>query len=315
MSNKITLFVSISLFVILSAFVVLSKDQGKYKITLVLNDGQTVLLDSILTKFPDNSISENFSSINLSSAILRSFDSDTNNINDFKIYVNDLLINKYVDYWQVTPNSNSRLSDFRYIFEENNSDFNWEKIAGFGYYYHNLFRSKSARTVLFKKALDFIEVMCRIYPIDFKKRVLIELESLLKFTNTIKFISLNNDIEYEDYWEGFIVRRHFIDNVPVLEIQNSILEAINRIKNMTPTNTFNALYEINVNNQIAVFYSGEGSYISSLNGTKKFTINSNETIKSIRFLKDLSGDYYQITTTYDSGEKRYLISKNLEPIF
>ena len=91
--------------------------------------------------------------------------------------------------------------------------------------------------------------MCRIYPIDFKKRVLIELESLLKFTNTIKFISLNNDIEYEDYWEGFIVRRHFIDNVPVLEIQNSILEAINRIKNMTPTNTFNALYEINVNNQ------------------------------------------------------------------
>ena len=244
MSNKITLFVSISLFVILSAFVVLSKDQGKYKITLVLNDGQTVLLDSILTKFPDNSISENFSSINLSSAILRSFDSDTNNINDFKIYVNDLLINKYVDYWQVTPNSNSRLSDFRYIFEENNSDFNWEKISGFGYYYHNLFRSKSARTVLFKKALDFIEVMCRIYPIDFKKRVLIELESLLKFTNTIKFISLNNDIEYEDYWEGFIVRRHFIDNVPVLEIQNSILEAINRIKNMTPTNTFNALYEI-----------------------------------------------------------------------
>ena len=157
--------------------------------------------------------------------------------------------------------------------------------------------------------------MCRIYPIDFKKRVLIELESLLKFTNTIKFISLNNDFEYEDYWEGFIVRRHFIDNVPVLEIQNSILEAINRIKNMTPTNTFNALYEINVNNQIAVFYSGEGSYISSLNGTKKFTINTNETIKSIRFLKDLSGDYYQITTTYDSGEKRYLISKNLEPIF
>ena len=131
MSNKITLFVSISLFVILSAFVVLSKDQGKYKITLVLNDGQTVLLDSILTKFPDNSISENFSSINLSSAILRSFDSDTNNINDFKIYVNDLLINKYVDYWQVTPSSNSRLSDFRYIFEENNSDFNSSQAAVF----------------------------------------------------------------------------------------------------------------------------------------------------------------------------------------
>ena len=75
------------------------------------------------------------------------------------------------------------------------------------------------------------------------------------------------------------------------------------------------IYEINVNNQISVFYSGEGSYISSLNGTKKFTINTNETIKSIRFLKDLSGDYYQITTNYDSGEKRYLISKNLEPIF
>lgn len=189
-----------------------------------------------------------------------------------------------------------------------------EKKNGFFDYYHSLFRNKTTRTLLFKKALDFVEAMCKIYPSDFKKRILIELEALLKFTNNIKFISFNDDLEFENYWQGFIVRRHFTDNVPIIEIQNSIIEAINMLKVSNPTNSFNALYEININNQITLFYSGEETYVTTFTGEKKFTFKINESIKSIRFLRDQSGDYYQITSTNDLGDKKYLFSKSLEPM-
>ena len=311
MKKILTLFLFASIIIIFSAFFI-TRDQGKNKASILLNDGETIQLDSIVSTFSENSIKENLEKINLTSAIIRSFDSDSNNVNDLKLYVGDIFKRELIDYWSVNPPS--RLGDPTYVFYLNNGEFDWRKIYGFGDYYHLLFRNKTTRTLLFKKALDFVEIMCNVYPIDFKKRVLIELESLLKFTNTIKFISFNDELEFENYWQGFIVRRHFTDNVPIIEIQNSIIESINKLKASSPTNSFNALYEININNQITLFYSGEGTYVTTFTGEKKFSFKKNEYVKSIRFLRDLSGDYYQITTSNEISDKRYLLSKNLEPI-
>lgn len=311
MKKSSTSFLLASIIIIFSAFL-LSKDQGKNKANISLNDGETVQLDSIFSKFSENSIKENLEKINLTSAIIRSFDSDTNNVNDLKLYVGDIIEREYLDYWTITPPS--RLGDPTYVFTLDNREYDWRKIYGFGDYYHSLFRNKTTRTILFKNGLEFVETMCKIYPSDFKKRIIIELESLLKFTNTIKFISFNDEIEFENYWQGFIVRRHFTDKVPIIEIQNSIIESINKLKASSPTNSFNALYEININNQITLFYSGEGTYVTTFTGEKKFSFKVDEHVKSIRFLRDLSGDYYQITTSNDIGDKRYLFSKSLEPI-
>ncbi len=295
-----------------TAFALLNKDQGKNKASIVLNDGETVQLDSIFSKFSENSIIENLEKTNLTSAIIRSFDSDSNNVTDLKLYVGDIFKRELIDYWSVNPPS--RLGDPTYVFNLENGEFDWKKINGFSDYYHSLFRNKTTRTLLFRNGLEFVETMCKIYPSDFKKRIITELESLLKFTNNIKFISFNDDLEFENYWQGFIVRRHFTDKVPIIEIQNSIIESINKLKTSSPTNSFNALYEININNQITLLYSGEGTYATTLTGDKKFSFKIDEYVKSIRFLRDLSGDYYQITTSNDIGEKRYLLSKSLEPI-
>jgi hypothetical protein len=311
MKKILTLFLFASIIIIFSAFFI-TRDQGKNKASILLNDGETIQLDSIVSTFSENSIKENLEKTNLTSAIIRSFDSDSNNVNDLKLYVGDIFKRELIDYWSVNPPS--RLGDPTYVFYLNNGEFDWRKIYGFGDYYHLLFRNKTTRALLFKKALDFVEIMCNVYPIDFKKRVLIELESLLKFTNTIKFISFNDELEFENYWQGFIVRRHFTDKVPIIEIQNSIIESINKLKASSPTNSFNALYEININNQITLFYSGEGTYVTTFTGEKKFSFKKNEYVKSIRFLRDLSGDYYQITTSNEISDKRYLLSKNLEPI-
>lgn len=286
-----------------------NRDQGKNKVSIFINDGEALIIDSVFTKFTENSIEENFETVNLASVILRSFDSDSNNTNDLKKYVHNLVINGVVDYWTINPSN--VITDYTYVFELVNSEFDLTKINGFRNYYHTLFKNKTARTLLFNKTLDFVEVMCKTYPSDFKERTISELESLFEFTNSIKLITYNDEIEFEKYWEGFIVRRHFIDNVPILEIQNSILESIKRLKSINQTNSFNALYEININNQLNVFYSGHGTYITSFTSDKKYKFNDNESIKSIRFLKDLSGDYYQITTNIASVEKKYLFSKNL----
>ena len=303
---------ALSLLVFLTSFALLFDVQGKNKINLVLNDGQKVQLDSILSKFSENSIMENLEKTNLTSAIIRSFDSDSNNVNDLKLFVGDIFNREYIDYWTITPPS--RLGDPLYVFNLENGEFDWRKKNGFSDYYHLLFRNKITRTLLFKKGLDFVETICKIYPSDFKKRIIIELESLLKFTNDIKFISFKDDLEFENYWQGFIVRRHFTDNVSIIEIQNSIIEAINKLKFSSPTASYSALYEININDQITLFYTGEGTYVSTFTGENKFSFKIDESIISIRFLRDLSGDYYQITTTSETGDKKYLFSKNLEPI-
>ena len=51
-------FLLASIIIIFSAFL-LSKDQGKNKANILLNDGETVQLDSIFNKFSENSIIEN----------------------------------------------------------------------------------------------------------------------------------------------------------------------------------------------------------------------------------------------------------------
>lgn len=83
----------------------LNKDQGKIKINLVLNDGKTVQLDSIFSQFSENSLKENLKKANISSAIIRSFDSDSNNVNDLKLFVGDIFNREFIDYWTITPPS------------------------------------------------------------------------------------------------------------------------------------------------------------------------------------------------------------------
>ena len=83
MKKSSILFLSASIIITFSAFF-LAKDQGKHKTNIIIKDGETVQLDSIFSKFSENSIKENLEKINLTSAIIRSFDSDTNNINDLR---------------------------------------------------------------------------------------------------------------------------------------------------------------------------------------------------------------------------------------
>lgn len=310
--NKRIIVLSLAFVVFLAtAFVFLNKADGKHKLFIKLDDGETIVLDSVYNSISDNSISENLSKINLSSVVLRSFDTDSNNINDIKSYVNYLINQEYIDYWQITPSVIR--NEYSYGFVEDDSESDDKKVEGFNNYYHTIFRNKNARNLLFNKGLDFVESMCKVYPIDFKMRVQTELDSLLLFTNSIKHMSPDDDFESDNYWKGFILRRHFTDKVPILEIQNSLVQAKNRLKISTNPITYNAYYEINLNNQITIFKSIEGTYISSKTSSKKFILKDSDYIKSIRFLKDLSGDYYQITVSGENEDKKYLLSSGLEP--
>lgn len=314
MNNRLFLLTRLLILtVFVSAFIVLPLEDGKFKATFILQDGERITTDSLFTKFNENDLEVQLPQLKSQNAVLRSYDTDSNDINDFQVYVNYLIKEKIIDYWDIEPVAVTH-AFYAFTTEEGGGSYNFKKSNGFEKYYRSLFQSKIVRTILFKSALEYVTVLCKKYPTDFKQRVLFELERQLKFTNKLKFLSYNVDASFDNYWEGFIYRRHFTDNIPILEIQTNIIEAINKLTQTEIIHKIDALYEININNQIALYYSGKSSFIKSISNQKKVYFDKNNNIKSIRYLKDITGDYYQITFMVNDVEKRILYNTNLEKI-
>jgi hypothetical protein len=312
MSRKYTLvFIGVSI-ILLSATNILFFKNGIHKFEYTLADGESLALDSIINppKKEDLIIEKAFPSLN--SAIIRSFETDSNNVNDLVTYINSISEYRNVGYWSIVPDT--RISFPTYAFY-NDDGYIWRKIDGFNDYYHRLFKSKTARTILFNQALDIVASLCKTYPSDFKKSVLKELDQLLIFTHTLKTLSPTTDTDnLKDYWKGFIFRRHHLDNIPITEIQTSIINAQTKLKAIDVSKQPNAMYEININNQITFFYSSEKCILYSKSSLKEIPFTYETSLQKIKYLKDNTGDYYQLTGTNNSATFTYLYDKDLMKI-
>jgi hypothetical protein len=313
--------------ILLSATSIFTIKNGLHKYKYTLADGESLELDPIVNpprtpfyasliepgKEPnkDDLINEkSFPSLN--SAIIRAFETDSNNIYDLITYTNSISANRNVGYWSIIPDA--RISDPTYAFFDKEG-YVWRKIEGFSNYYHRLFKSKAARTILFNQALDIVVSLCKSYPSDFKNSVLKELEQLLIFTNSLQTISASTDTDdLNDYWKGFIFRRYQLDNVPITEIQTSIINAQTKIKAIDVSKRPDAMYEININDQVTFYYSSEKYVLYSKSSAKEIPFTYETTVQKIKFLKDNTGDYYQLTGTNNSASFTYLYDKNLMKI-
>ena len=303
---------------LLSATIIFSNKEGVQKFDFTLGDGESLAIAPIInpTKKEDLIIEKSFP--NLNSAIIRSFETDSNNVMDFVTYANSISANRNLGYWSVIPYtfygdeySNTRISDPTYAFWDENGGI-WNKIYGFENYYHNIFRSKTARTILFNQALDIVCSLCKSYPSDFKKSVLKELDQLLLFSNSLKTISPATDTDkLNDYWKGFVFRRYKLDNVPISEIQTAIINSQAKIKAIDISKQPDAMYEININNQVAFYYSNEKFIFYSKSSSKEISFTYETSVQNVKYLKDNSGEYYQLTGSKNSIPFNYLYDKNL----
>ena len=295
--------------VFISATIAFNNKSGLHKFDYTLKDGESLSIDQIFNSFKEEDLILEKSFPALNSAIIRSFETDSNNVMDLVTYINSISSNRNVGYWSIIPET--RISDPLYAFYDDNG-FIWRKSDGFGKFYHSLFRSKTARSILFNQALDILVSLCKTYPTDFKKSVLNELDHLLTFSNSLKSLNSSTDTDnLNDYWKGFIFRRHHLDNIPISEIQAFIINAQLRLNAIDVSKQPDAMYEININNQLAIFYSSEKFILYSKSSEKEINFTYDNSVQSIKYFKDNTGDYYQLTGVKNSVPFKYLFDKNL----
>lgn len=304
--------------ILISATKSLPKKYGLLKFSYKLSDGEYLKLNPIINKSENEDLITDKSFPILNSAIIRSFETTSNNAIDFITYANLISKNRNLSYWSISPYtfygkqfSNTRISDARYGFLNKNG-IDWNKSNGFKNFYHKIFQSKTARTILFNQALNIVFNLCEEYPADFTKQILNELNNLLLFTDSLKTIDTSTDTDrLRNYWEGFIFRRYISDKVPILEIQTAIMDAQTKLKTINLSKQPDALYEININNQITFLYSSEKIIIHSNSNSKEILFTHSTYIKNIRYLKDMNGEYYQLNGNKNSIPFTYLYDKNL----
>ena len=319
---------------LLSATIIMTKKRGVQKFEFALGDGESLAIDSVInsTKKENLIIAKTLPALN--SAIIRSFETDSNNVMDFVTYANYISLNRNLGYWSVLPNIGynredwsyqpissdlkqiqqggfiqNRISDYIYAF-----DLDWKKSNGFSDYYHNIFQNKTARTLLFEQALEILCSLCTSYPSDFKKSILTELNQLLNFT---KSLTTNKNVDPDkinDYYQGFIYRRYKTDKVPITEIQNTIIKAQSKIKAIDVSKQHDAMFEININNQVTFFYSSKKFIIYSKSSAKEISFSYETSVQNVKYLKDNVGEYYQLTGSKNAIPFTYLYDKNLVKI-
>ena len=318
---KYTFFSLLAGLLLISATIIISNNDGLKKFEHKLDDGETLFLAALIDPYKRDDLFNRKAYPNVTAAVVRSFDNDSNNVNDLVTYANFVSETRNIGYWSVIPFtyygetfSNTRISDPTYAFIEQNN-YDWKKITSFRNYYHLLFKNKAARTILADQAIDFLGTLCKTYPSDFKASLNKELSALLTYTNTLKPNSpLVNTDRLGDYWKGFILRRVKLDNIPITEIQSTIIKAQAKIDSIDVKNQAEAMYELTVNNQIHVLYAIDKFKITSNSSPIELKFGYEVSLQSIFYNKDATGDFYMLNGFQNGKPFKWLFNKNLERV-
>lgn len=301
----------------------LQNKRGFRKTEIKLTDGEIFQLDT----FNFNSVNkeligkEYYSKLN--TALIRSFENDTNDIGDLISFINNNCEEQGLGYTNILPNTStggygSKSAFPKGVYNDGWYKFSDERDEGFLNYFHHLLQNKTARSFLFNQALEILVGLCKTYPKDFAKNVLKELDELLVFSNSIKTI---NEKTYDSsreksFWNGFIYRRYLLDQVPISEIQADIQLAKQRISALDVSLQPDAMFEFSLNNQVSIFYSMDKFSLYSKINQKEIYFGKDFEITKVKFLKDLTGEYYQIHLVegYNRIPKRMLFDKYLKVV-
>jgi hypothetical protein len=305
---------------LIAATIQINNREGINKISIDIKDGETYSFENIIENEKKGELININSIPNFNNAILRSFETDSNNAFDLVTYVNYISEDRNFGYWSVIPkvlyevdDPLANIPDPSYVFRGGRGDFVSSNF--FMAYYRNLFTNKVARSILFKHALNIVSNLCKSYPSDFKVMVLKEIDRLIAFTYTLESISPSIDTDtYNDYWKGFIYRRNKLDKIPSNEILNSLLNAKEVIQNIDVSNQADAMYEFTINEKIIAYFASEKTTLRSKMNAKEIYFDQTYAIKKVKLLKDNTGEYYQIIGTKNNTPIKFLFDNNLNRI-
>lgn len=313
--QKIKKSLLLSILILIFASFISTQKNGLIQMDFTLKDGEYMNLSSYTVWYSNEDLIKNQDFPNLKTAIMRSFETEANKIEDFVLYANSIAKNRNLSYFSLEPWAvygdnieNTRISDFIYaVGPGEKAD---EKADGFNRFYHQIFQNKTARTILFNQLTEILVTLCQRYPKDFKILILNELSQLSKFTNSLKNLpSTTNTDNLRNYWEGFIFRRNVIDHIPIAEIQVSLTTAINKISAINIENQPDSYYQVNINNTISIYYSRTSTVLFSKKTNKEIVFKSFH-INGIKYLIDDNGEYYKLFGFSNGKTKTLLYDSN-----
>lgn len=250
-----------------------------------------------------------------SSVIIKSLETDSCKYDDLLNFINKNNNLRFINYYNILSSS-STISDPTYSFKTNDNEYDWRKIKGLPVFYHNLFQNKTARRLLFNNLLEYVCFLCENYPIDFKKNVLNEINSMIKFTGNIENYNEDN-ISPENYWKGFIYRRVYFDKVPLLEINSFLTEAKSKISSINETSKSETMIKLIINNNITISLNSQFTKLSSSNSINTEVFPASFKLNSITYLEDETGGYYLVKGNknfFGDFEYKKLYDSKLNPM-
>ena len=247
------------------------------------------------------------------SVVIRSFETETNNANDFVSYVNRIAIGRGLGYTNILNKGDlnyegreeSLITDFLYATGyPDQVSYNWDKTGNFHTYYHQILQSKTARNILFDEALNIVKNVCKNVPNDFRRRVVNELDALLEYSKTLPNTSYTEKKVFADYWKGFLYRRYFIDKVPLSEIQSQIAYAKKELSELILEHEFAC--ELKINKDLVIFLSLGNFKVKSNLNQKEIPFKNKQLVK-IKHLADKISSYYQLMLLDSNGDEIRLL--------
>lgn len=184
---------------------------------------------------------------------------------------------------------------------------------------HRIIRSKQVKDFLFDFSCSIICDLCRLYPKDFKAKVINKLNSAINFVSTMK----NHSYEAVDLnsWkggeltlfidgkenekialgiEGFLIRRVITDGFTVPELSNYLEKLLQKVKSVDISKNSDVLRSVNINGDLTYYTTATGNfYLANKTNVKVFPYTSEdwqcfgETL--LQCIKDKNSNLYKIS--------------------
>lgn len=212
--------------------------------------------------------------------------------------------------------------NLNYQYKDNYQCFGWNPWKYYSLF-HLKVKNQTFRDALYNKAVDVLCKLVAYYPKDYRTHLISAFSESLKILDgaasgkhsyTIKvdesndwkplviFVDGNPDIELGYGITGFLLRRVYMDNIPLSEVRTKTSSLIAKLKSIDTSKNDNIMSKYVINNDIAFCVGANRNYFLSLASNKEF----------VPFNSEYEQNYYDniILTRYNNGQVFYQIVNN-----
>lgn len=172
-----------------------------------------------------------------------------------------------------------------------------------GQYFHKFIKIKKVREFSVKILGDMLIDFCKVYPKDFKQKIITTLQDAKLFILKIpqhKYTIINGKLFTDGVLDcesvtmkGFIIRRILTDKIPREEILGYINNLLTRIQTVDVSKNKDVLEIYNINDEFEYIICCIGNYLQNKKSKKKYSFLSDDIKKDLQTYFYISFNRYR----------------------